>query len=356
MNTSADQQNSSIQCPLISNGSEEVIMLKHGEGARATRKLITDRILTRFGNEHLNQLSDATHLNVSSDRIAFSTDSYVVSPLTFPGGDIGSMSVYGTVNDLSVSGAIPKWISLGLIVEEGLPFSVLDRVLDSISAAAKRCQVHVVAGDTKVVPRGKADGIFINTTGIGEVHKNSPVGPSSISNGDSIIVSGPIGRHGIAVLSAREELNFTPSPISDSGPLHEPILSILSQGDHGIRAMRDATRGGVTSVLHEWSQSCGLTMQVEDASLPIDDAVRGASELLGLDPLYIANEGTMILAVDPEKEVQILSVLHSHPETQNAVTIGNVKQSITASVTILRLFGKEQPLDEPAGALLPRIC
>ncbi|MFY9252331.1 MAG: hydrogenase expression/formation protein HypE [Fuerstiella sp.] len=338
------------------NTNNTRITLAHGEGARATRELITNRILTRFDNEHLRQLSDATQLDVASDRIAMTTDSFVVSPMIFPGGDIGSMAVYGTVNDLAVSGAVPRWLSLALIIEEGLELSILDKILDSIASAAERCGVVIVTGDTKVVPRGAADGIFINTTGIGELNSSVIAGPRSIRAGDLLIVSGPIGRHGIAVLSAREELALEPPPQSDSAPLHNSVACLRKNVGEAVKAIRDATRGGVSAVLHEWATECNLTMQLDETRIPITDDVRGASELLGLDPLYIANEGTMVIAVDPAAEAEALAALRSIPESHNAVVIGRVTARKVSPVTIQRMLGVEQPVDEPTGALLPRIC
>lgn len=336
--------------------NDEVITLAHGEGAGATREFIANRIAPRFANNCLTELPDAATLNVDCNRLAMTTDSFVVSPLMFPGGDIGSMAVYGTVNDLAVSGAVPRWLSLGLIIEEGFTLSTLDTILDSIAVAAKRCRISIVTGDTKVVPRGAADGLFINTTGLGEFCAAPFAGPKSISPGDSLIVSGPIGRHGIAVLSARDELAFEPPPQSDSAPLHNAVAALRGSVGDSIRTIRDATRGGVSAVLHEWAAGSNLTMQLDEASIPVSDDVRGASELLGMDPLYIANEGTMLLAVDRSREQQALAALRSVPETSNAVTIGRVTDRKISPVTIHRMLGGEQPVDEPSGALLPRIC
>ncbi len=332
------------------------ITLAHGEGARATRELITKRILPCFDNEHLRQLSDAAQLTLAADRIAMTTDSFVVSPLIFPGGDIGSMAVYGTVNDLAVSGAVPRWLSLALIIEEGLEFSVLDDIIKSIAVAVQRCDVMIVAGDTKVVPKGAADRLFINTTGVGELTGPVIVGPHSIQPGDSLIVSGPIGRHGIAVMAVREELLLDPPPRSDSAPLHNAVACLKNAVGGSVRALRDATRGGVSAVLHEWAVSCSLTMHLNEQQIPVTDDVRGASELLGLDPLYVANEGTMVIAVDATAADDALAALRSVPETRQATVIGTVKERRISPVTIQRMLGGEQPVDEPTGALLPRIC
>lgn len=336
--------------------SEEVITLAHGEGARATRSFIEQHILRRFGNASLDPLSDAAALVTQSSRLAFTTDSYVVSPLVFPGGDIGSLAVYGTVNDLAVSGALPKWISVALIIEEGFLLSTLEKILDHIASAAERCHVSIVCGDTKVVPRRAADGLFINTAGIGELMEPVIPGPQSLLEGDAIIVSGPIGRHGIAVLSVRENLGLEPPPQSDAAPLFNAVSAVRERVGSSIRCIRDATRGGVSAVLHEWTTACRLTVRLDEQAIPVSGEVRGACELLGLDALHIASEGTMVLAVDPAAEDEALSALREIPETQGAMTIGRVTGRKASPVTIQRLLGGEQPVDEPTGALLPRIC
>lgn len=339
----------------MKNGGRH-ITLAHGEGARATRELIEQRILTRLERDGHQDLADAAHLSVATDRIALTTDSFVVSPVVFPGGDIGSMAVYGTVNDLAVSGAVPRWLSLALVIEKGLAFSLLDAILDSVAKAADRCGIRIVTGDTKVVPNGAVDGLFINTTGIGELCEPVFPGPRSIRSGDLLVVSGPIGRHGIAVLSAREELALDPPPESDSAPLHEAVACLKESVGDSIRTIRDATRGGVSAVLHEWAGDCRLTMRLDEHLIPVTDDVRGASEIFGLDPLYIANEGTMVIAVEPEAEARVLEALQSVPVSGNAAVIGRVTEAGISPVTIQRMLGGEQPVDEPTGAPLPRIC
>ncbi|APZ91462.1 Hydrogenase isoenzymes formation protein HypE [Fuerstiella marisgermanici] len=356
MSDSEGQPTQSVRCALPSSPSAECVSLAHGEGARATRQLIARHILPNFHSRQLESLPDAAQLSIQTDRIAITTDSFVVSPLFFPGGDIGSMAVYGTVNDLAVSGAAPKWLSVALIIEEGFTFQQLDQILANMSAAAKRCDVEIVTGDTKVVPRGAMDGLFINTTGIGELRSDAPSGPSSLHPGDAIIVSGPIGSHGMAVLTAREKLALSPPPQSDSGPLHEAVAALLNSVGSGVRAIRDATRGGVSAVLHEWADAAQLTMQLSESLISVTAEVRGACELLGMDPLYIANEGTMVVAVDPTNEAEALAALKSCPQTQGAVRIGTVQPKTISPVTITRLLGVEQPVDEPTGAMLPRIC
>ncbi len=345
-----------LNCPIAIGVHSERITLAHGEGARLTRRLIDEHIRPRFQNEALDTLPDAAHVTVGERRIAVTTDSFVVLPLFFPGGDIGSLAVHGTVNDLAVSGAIPKWLTLSMIVEEGLPLPLLDRILDSVAAAARECQVQVIAGDTKVVPRGAADGLFLNTTGLGELVDPVPAGPRSIQAGDIIIVSGAIGRHGIAVLCAREELALEPPPKSDSAPLTEVVALLRKAAGPDVRAIRDATRGGVSAVLHEWSAACGLTFCLSESQIPLTPDVRGASELLGLDPLHIACEGTLVAALAAESADAAIAALRTHPQARGAAVIGVVSPGSICPVTIQRTLGREQPLDEPSGAPLPRIC
>ena len=284
------------------------------------------------------------------------TDSHTVSPMFFPGGDLGSLSVYGTVNDLAVTGAYPRWLTMSLIIEEGLPIAILERILDSAGHAARECKVTIVAGDTKVVPRGAADGLFINTSGVGEMMDPVPPGPQSIQVGDKILVSGPIGRHGIAVMSARESFAFDPAPLSDSGSVIHAVASLRNSVGEHLRTIRDATRGGVSAVLHEWAMECGHTFALTESRIPVTDEVRGACELLGLDPLYVANEGTIIVAVEPQFAEIAATALRRVPGCEQAVIIGEVQSRGISPVTIRRTIGSAQPLDEPSGAPLPRIC
>jgi len=343
-------------CPVPIDGVEPRITLAHGEGARLTRQLIDTEIRSRFRSAPLATLPDAAHVEGTGGRIAVTSDSYVVSPLFFPGGDIGSLAVHGTVNDLAVSGAVPRWITLSLILEEGLPLPVLQRVLDSVARAATECAVDVIAGDTKVVPRGAADGMYLNTTGIGTVIGSPPPGPQAIQPGDVIVVSGPIGRHGMAVLCAREELAFDPAPRSDSAPLTDVVKTLLRVADGNVRTIRDATRGGVSAVLHEWADASELSFRLDEARLPVSPDVRGASELLGIDPLYVACEGTLVAAVAPDVAEQAVEALRRHPQSAGAAVIGSAVERTICPVTIRRTLGREQPVDEPTGAMLPRIC
>lgn len=345
-----------MNCPVSIPSNAECVTLAHGEGGRLSRKLVQERIVRVLNNEYLLALNDAAQLPKIRGSLALTTDSFVVSPLFFPGGDIGSLAVIGTVNDLAVSGARPLWLTLSLIMEEGLPLAILDRVLESIARAATETGVKIVAGDTKVVPRGAADGLFINTAGVGELITPVPPGPTSLQEDDELIISGPIGRHGIAVLAVREELGLAPLPLSDCGSLLRPVERLRDGiGDH-VRCLRDATRGGVAAVLHEWAETCGLTLRIDERSIPVSPEVRGVCELLGLDPLHVANEGTMVIAVKQGTSAAALSILHSHSETADARLIGNVTARGIAPVTVRRTLGPEQPLDDPLGSPLPRIC
>ena len=326
------------------------------------RQLIEEHILPRFsGSEASIAPPDAALLQQIEHDLVFTIDSFVVSPLFFPGGDIGQLSVIGTVNDLAVAGAQPLWISLSLIIEEGLPIPVLDCILDSAAAAARETGVRIVAGDTKVVPSSTADGLFITTSGIGRALAPTPLGPETLEPGDELIVTGPIGRHGIAILVAREQLGLTPPPETDCTSLIDPVKQLRDAGllavtNNVVRAMRDATRGGVTAVFHEWAQACGHTLSILEPAIPVTPDVRGAAELLGLDPLHIACEGTMVVAVKSGSGDEVVEALRKSHVSQQATVIGVVKKRGVSPVTTQRTLGQELPLDEPSGAMLPRIC
>jgi hydrogenase expression/formation protein HypE len=344
-----------ISCQVPSLTAIDRVMLAHGEGGRLMRQFIRQQIMPKLDNEYLRLAGDAALLPSCHGALAMTTDSFVVSPLFFPGGDIGSLAVFGTVNDLAVAGARPRWISLALILEEGVEIAVLDRVLKSIATAAKQVGVAVVAGDTKVVPRGAADQLFINTTGIGEVIAGPPVGPHAMEVGDELIVTGPIGCHGMAVMAAREGIDFDPPPRSDSAPLVEAVVA-LQEAAIPIRAMRDATRGGLGAVLHEWADACGKMLAIEERLLSVLPEVRGACELLGLDPIHVANEGTMIVAVPQGEAQRAIEVLRGVSETAHSVLVGRVEPRGLAAVVVERGTRQLIPLDEPIGAPLPRIC
>ncbi|HVC93977.1 MAG TPA: hydrogenase expression/formation protein HypE [Pirellulales bacterium] len=342
-------------CPVPTASDDERITLAHGEGGRLARRLIEQRIVPKLFNATLARLGDAALLPRSEYPLAFTADSFVVSPLFFPGGNIGTLAVFGTANDLAVAGARPRWLSLSFILEEGLPFDVFDQVLTSIAKAAARIDVQIVTGDTKVVPRGAADRMFIQTTGIGELVDPPPLGPSALVPGDELLVSGPIGRHGIAVLSAREGLAVEPAPVSDCGPLLAAVDSLRTAGVN-VRAMRDATRGGVAAVLHEWAQASRTMLAIDERQVPVTPDVRGICELLGLDPLHVANEGTMVVAIEPGEADKALAALRQHTSFTQAARIGTVEPAGLAPVVVRRALGRAQPLDEPLGAPLPRIC
>ncbi|MGN6543856.1 MAG: hydrogenase expression/formation protein HypE [Aureliella sp.] len=342
-------------CPLPAGNLNDRITLAHGEGARLTRELLQQRILPRLGADAAAALDDAAVLPALPGRLAFSTDSYVVSPLFFPGGDIGKLAVMGTANDLAVAGSRPMWLSLSLIIEEGLAYSDLDRILASIAQAATEARMRIATGDTKVVPKGAADGLFINTSGIGLFQSDPPPGPDALQPGDQLIVSGPIGGHGMAVLTAREALDACGSVVSDCAQLW-PAIEALRNASVPVTSMRDATRGGLAAVLHEWAIACGHTLAIDEASIPVSPAVRGYSELLGLDPVFVANEGTMLIAVPASQAERALDALRRTEVAAHARLIGHVAERGFSPVTVRRALGRDMPLDEPSGAFLPRIC
>ncbi len=346
-----------LSCPIDGSSDAERVLLAHGEGGRLMRRLIRERIVRIMGDGGvLHELEDAARLPLLNRAPVLTTDGFVVTPLFFPGGDIGQLAVYGTVNDLAVSGSLPRYLALGLIIEEGLPLSVLDRVLISIAQAASATSCSVVTGDTKVVPRGAVDGLFIHMTGLGELIEPAPPGPRALAPGDQLLVSGPVGQHGIAVLCARENLGIWPIPSSDLTPLARVCGELQLRLQSRLRAMRDATRGGVAAVLHEWADQSGQTLLVFEESIPVLPAVRGVCELLGLDPIHVANEGTMLVAVSAEATDAALEILRAFPETAQARRIGEVVTRDTVPVIVQPALGSPRPLEDPSGSPLPRIC
>jgi len=344
-----------IACPTMHSSSQDRITLAHGEGGRQSRRLIAEVILPALNPADQHLTEDAACLPQPTGPIAFTTDSFVVSPIFFPAGDIGSLSVFGTTNDLAVAGAVPLWMSLALVLEEGLPMSILSRVLASVGRAAREVGVRVVTGDTKVVPKGMADGLYINTAAVGLIRPPVPAGPTALAVGDELILSGPIARHGVAVLAAREQLGILPEPTSDCGSLL-PGVEALRRRSIPVRAIRDATRGGVSAVLHEWARDCRLSLSINELSIPVADETRGVCELLGLDPLHVANEGTMVIAVAPGAGEAAVAALQELPQHRQAALCGVVQVRQLASVVVQRGLGRAIPLDEPQGAPLPRIC
>ena len=342
------------ECPLPISGPEE-ILLGHGSGGKLTARLIEKIILPAFRNPALERLDDQAILPFGGARLAFTTDSYVVTPIFFPGGDIGELAVNGTVNDLAMGGATPLYLSLAFILEEGLPIGDLERVIQSVRRAAVRAGVDVVTGDTKVVGRGSGDKVFINTSGIGLVPPGVNLTSARVQPGDAILVSGPIGDHGVAILSRREGLEFDGQIDSDTAPLHELVAAALAAGSE-IHALRDPTRGGVAAALVEIATRRGLGIEVDESAVPVRDAVRGACEILGLDPLLVANEGKLVAFVPEAGSERVLQALRAHPLGRGACRIGRVTADHPGFVTLRTPIGGQRILDLPFGESLPRIC
>jgi len=342
------------ECPVPISGPEE-ILLGHGSGGKLTARLIEKMILPAFRNPALERLDDQAILPFGGARLAFTTDSYVVTPIFFPGGDIGELAVNGTVNDLAMGGARPLYLSLAFILEEGLPIADLERVIQSARRAAGRAGVEVVTGDTKVVGRGSGDKVFINTSGIGIVPPGLDLSSARVQPGDAILVSGPIGDHGVAILSRREGLEFDGQIESDTAPLHELVAAALAAGPD-IHALRDPTRGGVAATLVEIATRRGLGLEVDESAVPVRDAVRGACEILGLDPLLVANEGKLVAFVPEASSERVLQALRAHPLGRGARRIGRVTADHPGFVTLRTPIGGQRILDLPFGESLPRIC
>ncbi len=334
---------------------EERITMAHGSGGKATRTLVEAVFVDAFSNVLLDPLEDAAQLHVNGSRVALTTDSYVVSPLLFAGGDIGDLAVNGTVNDLAVSGATPLYLSAGFILEEGFPVADLTRIVASMKAAAETAGVQVVTGDTKVVQKGKADGCYINTAGIGVIEHEVSLGVANAQPGDVIIVSGPIGEHGVTIMLARGELDIEADLISDTAPLNGMIADLLS-ATTGVRALRDATRGGVATILNEVATSAGVGVRVNEDAIPVSTVVRGASELLGIDPMYVACEGRMVAVVAPDQAATALATLRAHPLGAQAAIIGEVTAEPPGAVLLKTAFGGTRIVDLLVGDPLPRIC
>ncbi len=346
----------SCPTPLTGHGT---IQLAHGGGGRMMRSLIGDLLLPRFqriGEDgELPAPHDSAVLDVPAERLAFTTDSYVVSPLFFPGGDIGKLAVYGTVNDLAMAGAQPLYLSCALILEEGTPLEILGRVVDSMQAAAAEVGVSIVTGDTKVVDRGKGDGIFINTAGIGAVPSGIDVHPRRIAPGDKVLLSGDVGRHGIAIMSQREGLQFDGAPPSDCASLAGLVSELTAVGG-ALHCLRDLTRGGLAAALIELAIDTNLGIQLQEAAIKVIPPVAGACELLGLDPYYVANEGRLVAFVDPQAADEALRIMAAHPAAPAAAVIGEVTTRHPREVELHNAFGSGRLLDLPAGEQMPRIC
>jgi hydrogenase expression/formation protein HypE len=331
------------------------VELSHGSGGRAMAQLIEELFAAAFRNPWLDQRNDQACLDLPPGRIALTTDSYVVSPLFFPGGDIGSLAVHGTVNDLAMAGARPLHLSAGFILEAGFPLADLKRIVESMAQAARSAGASIVTGDTKVVERGKGDGVFINTTGLGVIPDGVQLSGDRARPGDSILLSGTLGDHGMAVMSQRAGLAFETSLESDSAALHELVATMLAAAP-GLRCLRDPTRGGLAATLNEIANQSGVGMHIREAAIPVRPEVAAACELLGLDPLYVANEGKLVAICPPEDAERVLAAMRAHPLGVAAAIIGTVREDPHCFVTMETLFGGNRLVDWLSGEQLPRIC
>jgi hydrogenase expression/formation protein HypE len=331
------------------------ITLLHGNGGLQSHRLIRELFLKYFGNPQLNRLEDSALLEVDSKRIVFTTDSYVIKPLFFPGGDIGKLAVSGTVNDLAVCGAIPRWLSCGLIIEEGFEIAALEKILNSMKATAECADVKIVTGDTKVVEKGNADGIYINTSGIGTLIEGVELGQHRIEIGDKIIINGYIGDNGAAIIQVREDFPIEMDLQSDCAPINHLTEMLLSELD-GVKLMRDPTRGGVATVLNEFVENQAFGIQIEETVLPIRDCVQGFCEPLGFDPLYLANEGKFLMVITENEAEKALEIIRSFPGNESAGIIGKVIDEPKEKVILKTRIGSHRMLDMLSGEMLPRIC
>jgi hydrogenase expression/formation protein HypE len=329
--------------------------MSHGGGGRAMAQLIDELFRSALGNPLLDRGNDQAQFDLRGGRIAMSTDSYVISPLFFPGGDIGSLAVHGTVNDLAMAGARPLYLSAGFIIEEGFPLSDLARIVDSMGAAVRAAGVSIVTGDTKVVERGKGDGVFINTSGVGVIPLGVEISGDRARPGDAILVSGSIGDHGVAIMSSRTGLSFETSIVSDSAALHGLVADMLAAVP-GIRVLRDPTRGGLAATLNEIAHQSRVGMQLEESAIPVKAAVRGACELLGLDPLNVANEGKLIAICAARDAERLLAAMRAHPLGRDAAIVGSVVEDPDWFVQMTTSFGGRRMVDWLTGEQLPRIC
>lgn len=337
---------------------DEKITLSHGSGGKSTHNLIEGVFAPAFSNPLLDPMDDAATFPIAdaSQHMAFTTDTYVVSPLFFPGGDIGKLAVHGTINDLAMAGATPLYLSVGFILEEGFAIADLRSIVASMASAAADAGVSIVTGDTKVVQRGKADGLFINTAGVGVVRATWPIGQTQLQPGDKVLLSGPVGDHGIAVMLAREALDIETSVESDTAPLHTLVAALLEAVGDGVHCLKDPTRGGVATSLNEMVLGSEVSIGLDEHAIPVHAEVRGACEILGLDPLTIANEGKLLAIVAPEKADRALAVLRLHPAGREAALIGTVQAEPPGMVFLRTDIGGMRVLDMLVGDPLPRIC
>ena len=341
-------------CPLPLTVKDRIV-LGHGSGGKLSAELLHEVFLPFFRSPILNRLDDQAVFEVNGARLAFTTDSFVVKPLFFRGGDIGSLAVNGTVNDLAMGGAIPLYLSAGFIIEEGLKIATLRRIAESVGRAAEAIPIEIVTGDTKVVEKGKGDGLFLNTTGVGLVPEGVRLSPSLVRSGDRVLLSGPIGDHGIAILAEREGIQFSTELASDCAPLHGLVAAMLAVSLE-IRAMRDPTRGGLSSALNEIASRVGVGIMIEESAIPVREEVRGACEMLGLDPLYVANEGKLVAFVAADAAELVLAAMRRHPLGRDAAIIGTVTDTHPGLVLLRTPFGTTRIVDMLPGDQLPRIC
>lgn len=341
-------------CP-IPHRAIDTITLAHGGGGTLTHALIESLFLPAFTNPALAARHDSAVLEVNGQRLAFTTDSYVVRPLFFPGGDIGKLAVTGTINDLAMSGARPLYLSAGFILEEGFSQSDLKKIVDSMCETAAQAGVQIVTGDTKVVDKGKGDGVYINTAGIGVVETLQTIEPASVRAGDAIVLSGDLGRHGMAIMATREGLEFESTIESDCAPLHAPVAALLRRGIE-VHCLRDLTRGGLASALNEIAQAAKLSMTIDEKNIPVDPQVRGACEILGLDPLYVANEGRFVAFVAADDAERAVQILRADSVTSGACVIGHASQNAAPMVVLRTTIGQNRVVDMLTGEQLPRIC
>jgi hydrogenase expression/formation protein HypE len=344
----------SASCPLPISQYPHVLMA-HGGGGRLMHRLLEEVFGPAFSNPILDMCHDSAQFTAPPGRLAMTTDSYVVRPIFFPGGDIGSMAIYGTVNDLAMSGARPLYLTSAFIIEEGLPMETLWRVVCAMRGAAQKCGVQIVTGDTKVVDKGKGDGLFINTAGIGVIEHKQTIAPQNVQSGDVVIVSGDLGRHGMAVMAVREGLQFETTIESDSAPVHETVLELIKSGIK-IHCLRDLTRGGLAGALNEIAEAAGVKITVEQNSIPVREDVHAACEMLGLDPLHVANEGRFVAFVPARDAGRALEILRRDTVSTDAALIGEVVEKTAPLVTLKSALGVDRILDMPSGEQLPRIC
>ncbi len=350
----AEKKSFALSCPMPVNDREQIV-LAHGGGGKMMHQLLETYVIPAFRNPQLETRHDGAVLDLGGARIAMTTDSYVVNPLFFPGGDIGTLAVNGTVNDLAMCGARPLYLSAGLIMEEGLPVESLARVLESMRQSAQAAGVQIVTGDTKVVDKGKGDGLFINTAGVGKLEYAANISPAGVRRGDAVLLSGDIGRHGIAIMAMREGLEFETTIESDCAPVAAPVLALLEAGVE-VHCLRDLTRGGLATSLIEIAEAAGLHIAITEDGIPVREDVRGACEILGFDPLYLANEGRFVAFVPAAEAEKAARIMREHAVSAGTTIIGAVGESPASTVTLNSRIGTQRILDMLSGEQLPRIC